>query len=59
MKPIKSVVTYYSKGFAITCLFLMTMNNDFNFNLFNILEQSIYGAIGVALLIHAWESLNK
>lgn len=57
MKPIKSVVTYYSKGFAITCLFLMTMNNDFN--LFNILEQSIYGAIGVALLIHAWESLHK
>lgn len=58
MKPLKSVVKYYSKGFFLAYGLLTIMSlPEFNFS--TLLEQSIVAAIGFALLIHAFEDFYK
>ena len=58
IKPLKSVLTYYTKGFftASGLLFLMNLPNV---NLMNIFEQSFILGLGLALLIHAFEDVFK
>lgn len=58
IKPLKSVLTYYTKGFftASGSLFLMNLPNV---NLMNIFEQSFILGLGLALLIHAFEDVFK
>ena len=58
MKPLKSVVSYYTKGFftASGLLFLMNLPE---INLIVIIEESFIFGIGMALLIHALEDFYK
>ena len=58
MKPLKSVVIYYTKGFFTASGLLLLMNLP-ELNLIGIIEQSFIFGIGLALLIHALEDLYK
>ena len=58
MKPLKSVVSYYTKGF-FTATVLLTLMNLSDFNLIGIIQQSLMLGIGMALLIHALEDAYK
>jgi hypothetical protein len=58
MRPLKSVVKYYSKGFFLAYGLLALMSlPDFNFS--TLFEQSLIFGIGMALLIHAFEDVFK
>ncbi len=58
IRPLKSVVKYYSKGFFLAYGLLALMSlPDFNFS--TLVEQSLIFGIGMALLIHAFEDLYK
>ena len=58
MRPLKSVVKYYSKGFFLAYGLLAVINlPEFNFS--TLLEQSLMFGIGMALLIHAFEDVFK
>lgn len=58
MRPLKSVVKYYSKGFFLAYGLLALMGlPDFNFS--TLVEQSLIFGIGMALLIHAFEDVFK
>ena len=58
MRPLKSVVKYYSKGFFLAYGLLALMSlPDFNFS--TLVEQSLIFGIGMALLIHAFEDVFK
>ncbi len=58
IKPLKSVVKYYTKGIFVASGLLFLMNLP-EFNLIGIIEQSFIFGIGVALLIHAFEDVFK
>jgi hypothetical protein len=58
MKPLKSVVSYYTKGIFVASGLLFLMNLP-KFNLIGIIEQSFIFGIGIALLIHALEDAYK
>ena len=58
MRPLKSVVKYYTKGIFVASGLLFLMNLP-KFNLIGIIEQSFIFGIGVALLIHAFEDIFK
>jgi hypothetical protein len=56
MRHLKSVVKYYTKGFFFTYGLLLILSLP-NLNFFTLLEQSIVGAVGFALLIYSLDSL--
>jgi hypothetical protein len=58
MKPLKSVVSYYTKGIFVASGLLFLMNLP-DFNPMIIIEQSFVFGIGMALLIHALEDFYK
>jgi hypothetical protein len=58
MKPLKSVVIYYTKGFFTASGLLILMNLP-EFNLVGIIQQSLMLGIGLALLINALEEAHK
>jgi hypothetical protein len=58
IKPLKSILSYYTKGFFTASGLLLLMNLP-NVNLINIFEQSFIFGVGMALLIHAFEDVFK
>lgn len=57
MRPLKSVVKYYTKGFLLAYGLLALSNLEFN--TIRIIEQSFIFGIGIALLIYAVEDSYK
>ena len=58
IRPLKSVLKYYSKGFFLAYGLLFLINLP-EFDYSTLLEHSIIAAVGFALLIHAFDSLHK
>jgi len=58
IKPLKSVVSYYTKGIFVASGLLFLMNLP-EVNLINIFEQSFIFGVGMALLIFALEDAYK